>query len=38
MAEVDEILEALAEVGKSLAKAPWELAKILAKKALGDDE
>ncbi len=36
MADVDEALTALAEVGKSLAKAPFELLKIVAKKGLGD--
>jgi len=37
MAEVDEVLEALAEVGKALAKAPWEIAKAIAKLATKDD-
>ena len=33
MPEVDETLQALAEVGKTLAKAPWEIAKFAAKLA-----
>ena len=33
MAGGDEILAALAEVGKSMAKAPWEIAKFAAKVA-----
>jgi len=37
MSDHMEVLADLAEVGKSLAKAPWELAKILAKKGLGGD-
>ena len=31
----DEIIASMAKVGASMAKAPWELAKILAKKGLG---
>ncbi len=31
MAEVDEVIVAMAEVGKTLAKAPWEIAKAAAK-------
>ena len=32
---MDEILAGLAGAGKALAKAPWEIAKIVAKKGLG---
>ena len=38
MAEPDEILSGLAEAGKALVKAPWEIAKAvarLAKKVVG---
>lgn len=33
---MDEIIESLAEVGKAAAKAPWEIAKALARLGLGD--
>jgi hypothetical protein len=32
---VDEIISGMAEAGKACLQAPWELAKILAKKGFG---
>jgi hypothetical protein len=32
---MDEVIAAMANVGATLAKAPWEVAKFVAKKGLG---